>query len=104
MVTNLIEYEHGSAVFIPAAYRGHLGIIEWAFDADFNSRGYYNLMNKAVQSGNIELVKYLRSKEIPWNRETFYSAISSENTELFHISWKVDAPMIIPGYVTMQRN
>ena len=73
--------ENQSLLVCAAARSGRLSIIKWAKEvAGFNLP--IHLVNDAVVSGNLDLIKYLRSKEIPWNEHTFRFAVSSGNIAL----------------------
>ncbi|GFH53307.1 hypothetical protein CTEN210_09783 [Chaetoceros tenuissimus] len=61
-----------------AARSGRLSIIKWAKEvAGFNL--HIGLINDAAASGNLDLIKYLRSKEISWKDNTFCFAVLSGN-------------------------
>ena len=56
----------------------------------FNKKN--QLINTAAESGNIELVKYLRSEDIPWNESTFYEAAYVGNIAMLQYLIDNDCP------------
>ncbi|GFH53311.1 hypothetical protein CTEN210_09787 [Chaetoceros tenuissimus] len=68
-------------MFHAAARSGHISIINWAKDvAGFDFPEY--LISSAAASGNLNMIKYLRSKDISWDEYTFYDAAYSGNIAL----------------------
>ncbi|GFH53325.1 hypothetical protein CTEN210_09801 [Chaetoceros tenuissimus] len=91
---NFFEYPYFKRVlFIEAARGGNLGMITWAKDiAGFSFQDESHFINAAAESGNIELVKYLRSEDISWNESTFGAAVSSGNIAILQYLIENDCP------------
>lgn len=75
-----------AAVWQTAASFGYLNVLQW-----LHADGYYNFttitISMAACSGSLELVKWLREKQCPWNVTTTESAACGGNVEL--LEWLV---------------
>lgn len=79
-------------VFDALAKGGHLDIIIWAKDFANLSLDTQHCINGAVSSGNIELVKWLRSEGAQWNDNTLVSAARNGNIELLQYLFQSGCP------------
>lgn len=81
-----------SAVFHTLAKGGYLDNIVWAKDCAKLSFDIRHCINSAVSSGNIELVKWLRSEGAQWNDNTLVSAARNGNIELLQYLFQSGCP------------
>ena len=90
--SNLLSSPQGQdMIFEEAAKSGHTSILEWAMDvAGFDVPTY--MTNCVASSGNLDVIKYLRSKGLSWDECTFYTAASSGNIELLQYLLENDCP------------
>ncbi|GFH53333.1 hypothetical protein CTEN210_09809 [Chaetoceros tenuissimus] len=87
-------------LFSSAAKCGQMAIFKWTIKWARPSKPLMkNFMNDAAASGNVELVKYFRSDDLPWNLpktpwtpNTFYYAARSGNIEMLQYLFENECP------------
>lgn len=76
------------ASLISAAKGNQSKVIKWAMDKGMTSSKYYDLCMIAAYNGNLELLKWLREKNEPWDVLTCTHAILSEHIDV--AKWALD--------------
>ena len=75
---------HAESVFKTAAKEGKLDILMWGEDSGYELDTMLNcdIIVCAALNGHLEVVKYLRQLDIPWDEDTFRYAALSGHLEL----------------------
>ncbi|GFH53334.1 hypothetical protein CTEN210_09810 [Chaetoceros tenuissimus] len=86
-------------MFITATQHGHMAILKWGAKvirgkfATFGDQQFArSIMGFAARDSSIEFVKWCRSKDIPWNEDTFGFATKGGNIELLQYLFENDCP------------